>query len=559
MRASWQVPHLLSVDISSRSSHFLLYDHQRVRLPLPCASPVCAKSLRGGIRGHWDTLRRLTRQRLHQGGAFRVQNPAPGSPCAKESSWCSVRRGSYPPTEPLCRAAASRPYFQPHYKQMSSCRICCSKPVSQCRVCYTNLLWERSLNRSAPSVYNSVLIGKKRSVIISSLRPPLLRFGTATFSGINNVCLFIGDNIVEELDSGDEDEAGASAGATSSLPTPRGWTASPPCLTVPYYKLDDYFHRGVPHRFRSQSPRIRTAPPSPLRPHRVVNLPSVPPVELAKQESLDELRTTVQLAASSMENSTKDIKLLGEKMAAATERMSDSVQDNSQALVLLAQVVDRLQMLLATTRTDINSPNPAAAEQDSTPKKTLYSREQRPSLTHQSGCSFPSLPSSTSSSSFNSSLDAPSTSQGTSCLPVSCHGSPRTTLKTKNAPQSQKKHVQAEPQASKHPLTNGKLDEPKETSHNVKGDRSSRRKKKRKKATWEVPKSVQRVDFLGPIKHSGSWHLFYISRGILLFSPSLWTISFVHISTLAFFSPMMPDVWSPHFQEHHQPSSFVSL
>ena len=315
----------------------------------------------------------------------------------------------------------------------------------------------------------------------------LPRFSTATFSWINNVCLFIGDNIVEELDSGDEEEAGASAEATSSLPTPRGWTASPPCLTVPYYpNIDDYFHRGVPPRLRSQSPRVRTAPPSPLRPHRVMNLPPVPPVELAKQESLDELRTTVQLAASSMENSTKDIKLLGEKMAAATERMSDTVQDNSQALVLLTQVVDRLQMLLAATRTDINIPNPAATEQDSTPKKN--SREQRPSLTHQARCSFPSLPSSTSSSSFTSSLDAPSTSQGTSCLPVSCHGSPQTTLKTKNAPVSQKKHIQAELQASKHPLTNGKLDEPKETSRSVRGNRSGQQKKRRKKATWEMPK-----------------------------------------------------------------------
>lgn len=245
---------------------------------------------------------------------------------------------------------------------------------------------------------------------------------------------------------------------------------SPPCLTAPYYSnVDDYFHPGLPHRLRSQSPRIRTAPPSPMRPRRVVD---VPPVELAKQESLDELRTTVQLAASSMESSTKDIKLLGEKMAAATERMTDTVQDNSQALVLLTQVVDQLQILISATRTEINLPKPAATERDGTPKKT---REQRPSLKHQARCFSPSLLSSTSSSSSSSSLDAPSTSQGTSCLSVSCRGSPRTTTKTKKSPLPQEKHVHTQLQASNHRLTNGLLDEETPTK--------GRRKKTKKKTT----------------------------------------------------------------------------
>ncbi|KAF3857461.1 hypothetical protein F7725_009320, partial [Dissostichus mawsoni] len=227
-----------------------------------------------------------------------------------------------------------------------------------------------------------------------------------------------------------------------SPPTARRWTLSPPCLTVPSYaNADHYLHPGLPPRLRGQTPRIRTAPPSPLCPRRLVNLPRVPPpVELAKQESLDELRTTVQLAACSMESSTKDIKMLGEKMAAATERMSETVQDNSQALVLLSQVVDRLQTLLVPP-------------QDS-PKKV---RAQHPSLTHQSR--FPSLPSSSSSSSSLSSfLEAPSPSQGTSGLSVSCSGSPRPNLKSAHSPQ--KKKMQ---QASKKPLTNGLQEEDKRT------------------------------------------------------------------------------------------------
>lgn len=144
--------------------HFPLCNHQKVRLPLPSSSP-CAKSLRGGIRSHWDTLRHLTQQRLHRGGAFRVRSPAAERPDVKDSSRCSVRRGSYPPTEPLCRAAAAaRPRPPPRCQPMSNCQVCFSK--SQCRFCYTNLIWEQSLNRSAPSVSSSVLIGKKRSVFI---------------------------------------------------------------------------------------------------------------------------------------------------------------------------------------------------------------------------------------------------------------------------------------------------------------------------------------------------------------------------------------------------------
>lgn len=251
---------------------------------------------------------------------------------------------------------------------------------------------------------------------------------------------------------------------------------TPPCLSVPYYpNLDDYLHPGLPPRLRGQSPRVRTAPPSPMHPRRVVDAPAAAPVELAKQESLDELRTTVQLAASSMESSTRDIKLLGEKMAAATERMTETVQDNSQALVLLTQVVDRLQVLLAATRAEVSSPKPADGAAKGSPA------HQRPSLTHQSRCSFPSLPSSSSSSSSLSSLqDAPSTSQGASCLSVSCRGSPRTSLKNRSAPSPQKKRWhRSDP---KQPLTNGQPEDAGETKA-AKGGRSNQRKKKRKKAT----------------------------------------------------------------------------
>ncbi|KAM6958072.1 uncharacterized protein LKV04_022178 [Tautogolabrus adspersus] len=421
----------------------LLRNQRRVGLSLSCSSSPCTKKRsRGATCSHWDTLKRLTRQTLHRGGAFGVQSPtAAGN---MDVNWCNVRRGSFPQSEAPCRAAAGRPYPPPRFKPMRSCQRCCSRPVSKCRVCYTNLLWEQ--NRSAPSVYSSVMI----------------------------------DNVIEELDSGDDSNV-----VQSSHRRAQRWTVTPPCLTVPYYSnVDDYLPPGLPQRLQNQSPCVRTAPPSPMRPRRgrVVDLPPVPPVELAKQESLDELRSTVQLAASSMESSTKDIKLLGEKMAAATERMSETVQDNSQALALLTQVVDRLQTLL--TANSISKT--ATPERDETPKtnQSPQIQKKRPSLTHQSRCSLPSPPSSSSSSSsLSSSLDAPSTSHGTSCLSVSCHGSPRTTLKSKNATLPQKKHLHAELKETKQPQTNGLLNEPKETSNSVKGRRSQRRKKKKKKAT----------------------------------------------------------------------------
>ncbi|KAK2857091.1 hypothetical protein Q5P01_005826 [Channa striata] len=383
----------------------LLCDCPTVRLLVPGAS--CVQSSRR------DSLNCGTQHRLRRGGAFEVQRPTARSLDDTDPWWCSVRRGSYPQTEPPCCQSAAQPGPPPRYRPTSNCHLCCGVSRSQCTACYTKLLWEQSLNRSAPSVYSSGLI----------------------------------DGAKKGVDSGNDHEVGESSSSS------QGRTTSPSCLAVPYCSPQDYYLQpNPPSRFRNRSPRIHTAPPSPMRPRRVME---IPPVELAKQESLDELRTTVQLAASSMETSTKDIKLLGEKMAAATERMTETVQDNSQALVLLTQVVDRLQMLLAATRTELSIPTP---EQDSTFRKSPKAQRPRPSLTHQSRCSFPSLPSS-SSSSLSSFVEAPSTSHGTSFLSVSCPVSPQTSLKTKKVPT---KHTDL--QLCKPPVANGLFDEPKEGS-----------------------------------------------------------------------------------------------
>lgn len=339
---------------------------------------------------------------------------------------------------------------------MSGCRA-----TTQCRtnLRYTNLLGEQRLNQSAPSVYSSVWIGKKTcgrglqleaslflihpsfshhpiiyhpsiihlsSVHCSSIHHP----STLHFFWINHVSFLVGDNIIEL----DRD--------ASSSPGSRRWTTSRPCLPC-CSNLDDCFHPGLPSGLRSQSPRIHTAPPSPMRPHRVL-----------EEDSLDELRTSVQLAASSMESSTKDIRLLGEKMAAATERMTETVQDNSQALVLLTEVVDRLQKLLVATRTESGSLKPPDAD--------AY-------VPQQPRCSC------TSSFSSTSSLEAPSTSQAAARLSGLGPGSARASLQ-------QKEQEHADANASRHLLTNGVQNQPEEPKA-AKGGCQNQRKKKRKKAT----------------------------------------------------------------------------
>lgn len=204
-----------------------------------------------------------------------------------------------------------------------------------------------------------------------------------------------------------------------------------------YPNVCGYLQPDLPRNL--QSPRVRTAPPSPMSSRRPLEKN---PGELVKQESLDKLRTTVQLAACSMDSSTRDIKVLGDKMAAATELMTETVQ----SLALLTQGVDRLQTLLNTSRTEINTVKPSLQP-----------------TTHQSRCS---------TSSSSSSLDTTSTFQTVHRLSVSSRGSPRAAMKTKTSPLQ---HERLE--VSKCPLTNGVLDE---LNSGKEGPSNQRRRRKKK-------------------------------------------------------------------------------
>ncbi|XP_032411997.1 uncharacterized protein mpp4b isoform X4 [Xiphophorus hellerii] len=381
--------------------------------PLLCGlsdtSHACARRCRSGTGSAWS---------VHSDETFGVQSPAPEH--LRRFSCCEVRRTYCHPAELPCCPAGVRPHLlacTPRHE------VSYRKQTIHCSVCYTDL--EQKLNQSAPSVYNPVGFGKKRRFQKRCLEnSSLLRLHPSSIHlfiaiRINILSVFSGDHPAKE------------SGPFTCAPYP-------PCLGVPcYLNKGTYFHPDLPQKLRAQSPCVRTAPPSPMQPRRV---PEETPMETSNQERLDKLRTTVQQAASSMESSSKDIRVLGERMVAATDRMTETVQ----SLVLLTQVVDRLQTLLTSTRTDIKI-----------------------SHAEQSRCS---------SSSSASSLDAPSTSKGPSPITANHQGPPLTTVTTgKRSP--------GDPDVSRGLLTNGELELMK-TANNVKGCRTSqRRKKKRKKPT----------------------------------------------------------------------------
>lgn len=86
-----------------------------------------------------------------------------------------------------------------------------------------------------------------------------------------------------------------------------------------------------------------TAPSSPFHQrHHSTN----PSLLSTKQHSLDELKSTVHTVASGMKQNTSDVRELKQKMVAVTEKITDSVEENAQALSLLVEVVDKLQGLI---------------------------------------------------------------------------------------------------------------------------------------------------------------------------------------------------------------------
>ena len=111
--------------------------------------------------------------------------------------------------------------------------------------------------------------------------------------------------------------------------------------SMPYYSTVPHYNECLNKSKQTQNTQQHQQPKHHQPP---------PPPELNKQCSMEELRSTVQTVASSIEHSSQDVLHLGQKMVAATEMITDSVEENAQALNLLAEVVDKLQGIIAAQK-----------------------------------------------------------------------------------------------------------------------------------------------------------------------------------------------------------------
>ncbi|XP_043097223.1 uncharacterized protein mpp4b isoform X2 [Puntigrus tetrazona] len=258
-------------------------------------------------------------------------------------------------------------------------------------------LWKQSLSSSTPCVCSSVVI----------------------------------DDSVDNLDSGDESD-GSSMLHTFSQPSP--WISSSSC-----------FHAFNPSLKPCKTTlHARTAPPSPMHCHRVRETITCSHTRPAKEEGLNQLRNTLQQATSCMERSSENVHLLGERMAAATERVSESVQENSQALAMLTHVVEKLQELVSTSHTTTESSHgtETASRVVNRMASRSFSVPNSPAVASSSRFShYPGSSSSSSSSSAITLLEQPTLSKGKSF-----------NAKTNPSPSSQRRQVDVQ-----HRMTNGSL------------------------------------------------------------------------------------------------------
>ncbi|KAL0183988.1 hypothetical protein M9458_019684, partial [Cirrhinus mrigala] len=151
----------------------------------------------------------------------------------------------------------------------------------------------------------------------------------------------------------------------------------------------------------------QTAPSSPLlQRHHSINAirSSHPALVFTKQHSLDELRSTIHTVASSMDQSTSNARDLRQKMVEVTEKMTDNVEENAQALSLLVEVVDKLQgLIIASKSPEVTSRPQHVSKTASVPN--LPGQPIAPAKKSLSNTSCVS--SSSSSSSLNCSMDVP--------------------------------------------------------------------------------------------------------------------------------------------------------
>ncbi|XP_016118161.1 uncharacterized protein [Sinocyclocheilus grahami] len=232
--------------------------------------PLCVKE---GKPSYWNSLRRLTVEKLALARRFGSgEQSLLGSAGVLSSSTGLL--------------SSEQPHSLPRYQSTASCNLGCQ----------TAHLTGGSLNLSAPTVYDSVVMEN-------------------CAGGVKTII--------------EDQHRTCTACSTSSLAYPRS-----------------YCPRGC-------GPHSQTAPSSPLlqRHHTIgATCSSHPALVFTKQHSLDELRSAVHTVASSMDQSISEAQDLRQKMVEVTERMTDSVEENAKALSLLVEVVDKLQGLIIASK-----------------------------------------------------------------------------------------------------------------------------------------------------------------------------------------------------------------
>lgn len=241
-------------------------------------------------------------------------------------------------------------------------------------------------------------------------------------------------NLIEDLNSGEESDVGNSLPHTFSTPAP--WVSSSSCC------------------YRPPPVTCRTAPPSPMHCHELRETIACSQRRL-ETGSLDELRSTLRQAASCMERSSENVHLLSERMTTATERISESVQENTHALAMLSHVVEKLQELVSSS-----NPTSVSAHCSGAPSAIVDQMDKRSlsvptSPANASSSRFSHCPTCSSSSSTSSSaislLEQPVLAKGGSFNPSA-----------KSSPSSQRRRVDVQ-----HSMTNGSLPSSPAQSHKV--------------------------------------------------------------------------------------------
>ncbi|TRY83697.1 hypothetical protein DNTS_034391 [Danionella cerebrum] len=194
-----------------------------------------------------------------------------------------------------------------------------------------------------------------------------------------------------------------------------GLNQSSPAVCDSVMLVDDEHYKCSPVYPRSWcSPgcalQSQTAPCSPIfQRHRSVDATrsTHPALRFTKQQSLDELRSTVCTVANSMDTSTSDARDLRKKMVAVTEKMTDNMEDNAQALSLLVEVVDKLQdLIIANKSPDLSRTSRAHQRFQNWPGQHI-APSKKSSRSTPNVSSFSSSSSSLSSSSPSCNVDSP--------------------------------------------------------------------------------------------------------------------------------------------------------